>query len=74
MAEARQRADWLKVGIAVAWLVNRNGFTREPLDPLKVIPPQFRPPPEPEREKTPEEVAEENRLAWVVLDRVFGGT
>lgn len=74
MARARQRAEWLRVGIAVMWIVNRNGFTKEPIDPLKVIPAQFRPPPEPVPELTEEEKAEESRQAWFVLDTFFGRT
>lgn len=71
MARARQCADWLKVGIAVAFVVNRNGWTKQPISPLVVIPAQFRPPPEPEPEKTPEELAAESRLAWGLLDTFF---
>jgi hypothetical protein len=73
MAEAKQRADWLKVGIATAWIINKNGWTKQPVNPLTIIPEQFRPPPEPVPEKSEEQLAEENRLAWGVLDRVFGG-
>lgn len=72
MALARQRADWMRTGVAVAWLVNRNGWTRKPIDPLEVIPAPFRPPPAPRRERTPEERAAESRLAWKVLDTYFG--
>lgn len=72
MAEGRQRAEWLRVGIQTAWLVNRNGWTREPIDPLRVIPPQFRPPREERPEKTAEQIEDESRRAWHVLDGVFG--
>ena len=72
MAEARQRAEWARVGIAVAWVVSRNGMTKEPLTPLQVIPPQFRPPVPPPRVLTEQEKESENRLAWMLLDRAFG--
>jgi len=73
MAVARQRAGWLRAGVAVAWVVNRNGWTRQAVSPLDVIPPQFRPPVPPEPEKSPEQLADESRRAWHVLDRYFGG-
>lgn len=73
MAAARNRAEWLRVGVSVAFVVNNSGWRTKPLSPLAVIPPPFRPEEEPEPEKTPEQVAEESRLAWGLLDRVFGG-
>lgn len=73
MALARQRAEWLRVGIAVAFVVNRNGWTQQAISPLMVIPEQFRPEPEPEPELTPEDLAAESELAWRMLDRAFGG-
>jgi hypothetical protein len=72
MAEARQQSDWLRLGIAVMWIVNRNGWTKEPISAADVIPAIFRPPPGPEPERTPEEIESENRQAWHVLDAVFG--
>lgn len=72
MADARQRSDWLKVGVAVAELVNRGGFAKQALDPLKVIPPQFRPRPDPPPELTDEEEAEGRRAAWSKFDAAFG--
>ncbi len=60
------------MGAAVCFIVNRNGWTRQPLTLCDVIPETFRPPPEPERTKTPEEQAEENRRGWRVLDSFFG--
>lgn len=73
MGEARNRAEWLRVGVAVSFVVNNSGFRSKPLSPLAVIPPPFRPAEEPAPEKSPEQVEEENRRAWMVLDRVFGG-
>lgn len=73
MAFARQRAEWLRTGISVAFVVNRNGWTKQPISPLAVIPQQFRPEPEPVRELTPEQRAAESELAWQMLDRAFGG-
>ena len=73
MATARQQAEWLRVGVAVAWVVNRNGFTKEPVHPLAVIPEPYRPPPDPPQMLTPEEREAESKLAWGVMDRFFGG-
>lgn len=71
MAAARQRAEWLRIGIAVSWIINRNGFTRKSVDPLAIIPVQFRPPPEPVPELTVEEREAESRLAWSVVNTYF---
>lgn len=73
MATARQRADWLRTATAAAVIVNRNGFTKDPLDPIRLIPAPFRPAPEPAREKTAEEIELESQMAWALLDRAFGG-
>lgn len=73
MAAARQRAEWLRVGVAVAWLVNRNGFAKEALHPLAVIPEPFRPPPERPRRLSEAERASESKVAWRLMDRFFGG-
>ncbi len=73
MAEARLQADWVRETALACLIVNRNGMQKQALDPLKILPPQFRPPPPRPRKKSPEEAAEENRLGWVVLDRYFGG-
>ncbi|AMV30183.1 hypothetical protein VT84_37675 [Gemmata sp. SH-PL17] len=73
MADARLQADWVRDAALACLVVNRNGWTRTPIDPVQVIPPAFRPPREPVRKRTAEEIAEESRFAWVVLDHVFGG-
>lgn len=73
MAKAREQSDWLRLGVAVAWLVSRNGFTEKPIHPFDVIPGPYRPPAHGGREKTPEEKADENRRGWAALDRFFGG-
>lgn len=73
MAEARQKAEWLRVGVAVAWVVNRNGWTKEAVQPLSVIPECYRPALPPPPELTPAEKAAQSRMAWAVLDTVFGG-
>jgi hypothetical protein len=70
MAEARERAEWLRVGVAVAWVVNHGGFVRKPVSPVKVIPKPFRPKPPPPR---PAATAEESRRGWHVLDSWLGG-
>jgi hypothetical protein len=72
MAAARQRSDWMRAAMTTAWLINRNGFTKEAVSPLQIIPPCFRPPPEPARQLTPEELESESRLAWNLLDTCFG--
>lgn len=72
MAEARQRAEWLRVGVLGSWVINRNGWTREPVNPLDLIPAPFRPPAAPVRVLSAEERAEESRRGWHVLDRFFG--
>jgi hypothetical protein len=73
MCLARQRAEWLRVGIGVAFVVNRNGWTQQAISPLAVIPEAFRPEPEPVPELTTEERAEQSRIGWRLLDRAFGG-
>lgn len=73
MALARQRADWARAAAMAAWAINCNGFTREPISPLKLIPPQFRPPPGPAPDLTEEERAHQSALGWRLLDRAFGG-
>lgn len=73
MATARQRAEWMRVGVAVAWVVNKSGFAKEAISPWSVIPEPYRPPPPPKRVLTPEERESESRLAWGVMDRFFGG-
>lgn len=69
MAMARERAEWTRSAVHTAILINRNGFTKEPVSPVTLIPPQFRPPPEPARERTPEQMESESRRAWKLLDR-----
>lgn len=71
MSESRQKSDWVKVGIAVAWLVNRNGWTKEAISPADVIPEAYRPEAVEEVPKTPEQVEEESRIAWRLLDQYF---
>lgn len=71
MATAKQRADWLRVGVAVAWQVNSGGFAKKPLSPLAVIPEPYRPPPEARRIKSAAERESESRQAWGVMDRFF---
>ena len=73
MAEVRLEHEWLRAAVPAAWVINRNGWTKEPVDPLRIIPPPFRPEPEPPPPKTAEQVAFENRLGWGALDRFFGG-
>ncbi|VTS03833.1 unnamed protein product [Gemmata massiliana] len=73
MAEARMQFDWVRDASLACLVINHNGWTKNPVSPLKVIPEQFRPPPPPPRKKSAEEIAEESRFAWVVLDRCFGG-
>ncbi|VTS01539.1 unnamed protein product [Gemmata massiliana] len=73
MALARQRSDWLRAAVMNSWAINRNGMQKSAVDPLQMIPGPFRPPAEPPRKKSAEELAEESRFAWVVLDRCFGG-
>lgn len=70
---AKERSAWAKVAVAAAVVVNKGGWAREPVDPLALIPRQFRPPAPPEPPKSPEEREAESRLAWHVLDRAFGG-
>jgi hypothetical protein len=72
MAEARRQEEWVRVGVAVAWVVNSNGFRKgRPLTPLQAIPRPFRPKPPPPR---PPRVAgaEESRQGWFVLDSWLG--
>lgn len=73
MCEARQKAEWLRVGISVAFIVNRNGWNTQPISPFAVIPEQFRPEAEAVPELTPEERAAYSEIAWGLLDRAFGG-
>lgn len=61
MSRARNRAEWLRVGVAVSWIKG--------IDPLAVIPPDYWPEREKEPEPTPEEAAAESARAWRVLDR-----
>lgn len=68
MATGRQRADWQRVGVMVAWIVNRNGMTRKPVEPNEVIPEQFRGSAVPKRELTEEEKAMRRRRFWAVVD------
>lgn len=72
MAMARERAEWQRAAVAVAFTVNRSGMAREAMNPAEMIPAQFRVA-EVTRRKTAEEVESESRLAWHVLDTVFGG-
>jgi hypothetical protein len=72
MAAARQRSEWLRGAVLTAWLINRNGFTKDAVSPLQMIPPCFRPPPEPPRKLTAEELESESRLAWNLLNTCFG--
>lgn len=73
MAAARQRDEWARGAVLTAHAINRNGWTKEAVDPLRLIPPAFRPPVGPVRERTEKELEEESRLAWALLDRAFGG-
>jgi hypothetical protein len=72
MAMGRQRAEWLRVGVMVAAIVNRNGWTTDPLDPIAVIPPAYRPPAPPPFPKSPDQAAVESKRAWHVVDKFFG--
>lgn len=72
MAEARQEADWLRAAIPTAWTINRLKWSGQAVSPLQIIPPCFRPPPEPVRQLTPEELESESRRAWALLDSAFG--
>lgn len=71
MAEAKQQADWLRVGVATAWAANVSGNLSKPVTPAKIIPPQFLPPPEPPPKLTPEELAAESKRAWALMDTAF---
>lgn len=70
MAHARQKAEWLRAGIMAA--ASKSAFGGE-FKPLSFIPPSLRPEPELPREKTPEEMEVESKLAWRCLNRYFGG-
>ncbi len=72
MATSRQQSDWLKVGVGVAWIVNKNGWTKEPLDPMAIIPEPYRP----DWAKQPRELGDEERAvehddAMRMLDAYF---
>jgi hypothetical protein len=69
MALARQRDEWARVGVTVAYLVNHNGFTRQPIQPKDVIPAVFRLPEPPAPPKSPEEVESESRRGWKLVDQ-----
>lgn len=73
MATARQRAEWLRVGVLVSW-IGPAVWSKESANPLKVIPKEYRPPkgPEPVDDRTPEEREAESRRGWKLLDRFFG--
>jgi hypothetical protein len=73
MAEARCRAEWERLAVGVCWVVNSNGVTKKAVRPKDVIPKAFHPPAPPPRKLTPEELEQQSRLAWKVLDRAFGG-
>jgi hypothetical protein len=73
MATARQRAEWQRVGAAVAWVVNRSGFATQAIHPNEVIPEPYRTPEPPAvTEKSEEQKALESRLAWRALNAEWG--
>jgi len=68
MCDGRQRAEWQRTA-ALAVRVHAS-MTGEALDPNEMIPDRYRVA-VPEREKTPEDEARENRCAWGLLDAAF---
>lgn len=68
MATGRQRADWQRVGVMVAWIVNKSGMVKRPVEPNEVIPEQFRGDGNQRREPTEEEKAMRRRRFWSVVD------
>lgn len=72
MAEARQQSEWLRAAVMAARVANSVRLGGKPVHPLDLIPPEFRPQPEPPPEQTPAEEAEQKRDAWEKFDAVFG--
>lgn len=70
MAMAKQRAEWVRTGVMVSWLVA--AFSGKNIHPNKVIPPQFRPPKPPPPQKSKVQIESESRRAWKLMERAFG--
>lgn len=71
MAKARQQSEWARIATLVCW-VGPAVWSKEPINPLKVIPGPYRPKQDVAPETTPEEKAAQSKRAWRVLDSFFG--
>lgn len=70
MAKERQAAEWLRTGVHAATVAQPH--VKKPIDPIKVIPPIFRPRFRAGPARKSEEVVEaESPRAWRALDRFF---
>lgn len=71
MARARQQAEWARVGVAAAWIVNatQGGWK---VDPKKIVPRQFWGDEPDAPELTPEEKKMARRYFWSRFDKVSG--
>lgn len=70
MVQSRQKSEWFRTGIIAAAAKTALGGK---FRPLLFIPPSLRPEAEPPKTKTKAEKESESRLAWLCLDRYFGG-
>lgn len=70
MAQARQEAEWARSGVIAA--ISAISFAGGRFDPMKFIPPAFRPKATVPRKKTAAELESESRIAWRCLDQFFG--
>lgn len=70
MAKERQEAEWLRTGVHAATVAQPH--VKKPIDPIKVIPPVFRPRFRPGTvTKSRAVVDAESPRAWRALDRFF---
>ena len=69
MAVARQRAEWLRVGVSVAYMLQPHA--KEAIDPTRIIPPPYRPLKPRKRVLTAKELEAESKQAWHALHCAF---
>lgn len=68
-ADGRLRAEWMQTASMMAWVAAK--LTGEEIEPQDLMPTRYRPPVPKPPEKTPELIAHEGRMAWLLLDSYF---